>query len=276
MPRPSTSARFSLVDAHVHFYPPYSLERFFDSAARNFSAARRELGVSGGEVAGHLLLAEGDEPAAFARWRHTAERDGAGQWGFRETEESASLVARRDDGETVVVVAGSQLRTADGLEVLALCSAREFEEGRGLRETVRAVRRAGAVPVVPWGFGKWWGRRGRLLRDLIEGAPPGSMMLGDNSGRPRLGPRPRLFRRAGEEGIAVLPGTDPLPFSGEERKVGSFGACLRTCPGLDRPAASLREHLAGLRSVPGRYGTGETVWRFLRHQVAMQLRKRIR
>lgn len=263
------------MDAHVHFYPPYSLRRFFDSAADNFASARRALGLPPAEVAGYLLLAEGDEPPTFETWRDRAAGELAGSWILRGTREAESLVARRKDGAAVVVVAGRQVRTEDGLEVLALCTGREFAEGRKLAATVRSVRRSGTIPVIPWGFGKWWGRRGELVAELLRSERPGSLILGDNAGRPALAPRPGLFRRAREKRIPILPGTDPLPFPGEEDGVGAFGAALRLDTDLERPAARLRERLAALRRTPARYGTGESLARFLRLQVRMQMRKRM-
>lgn len=263
------------LDGHVHCYPRYSLRRLFDSAARNFAEARGALGLPPGPVTGYLLLAEGDEPSVFTGLEERVGEGRAGGWSLRPTGEEESLVAGREDGARLVVVAGRQIRTSDGLEVLALCSRAEFEAERALEATIRTVGEAGAVPVVPWGFGKWWGRRGRRLRSLLERAEPGTLLLGDNSGRLRGAPRPALFRRAEERGVPVLPGSDPLPFRGEEEKVGSFGAFVRIHPGLERPAAVLREHLLGLRRSPRPYGEGETPGRFLRHQVALQLRKRL-
>ena len=33
---------------------------------------------------------------------------------------------------------------------------REFADGRPIPDVLAAVAEAGAIPVIPWGFGKWW------------------------------------------------------------------------------------------------------------------------
>ena len=97
--------------------------------------------------------------------------------------------------------------------------------------------------------------------------------MGDSAARPRLSPRPRLFREAARRGLAVLPGTDPLPFAAEAGRAGSYGAGLPGSFDLGRPLASLRALLArpsGLRTFGRRAGWGE----FALAQARMQARRR--
>ena len=46
-----------LIDAHEHFYDCFGLEKFFDSAYRNFEAEAERLGT-GNDFTGILLLVE--------------------------------------------------------------------------------------------------------------------------------------------------------------------------------------------------------------------------
>ena len=263
----------ALVDAHVHFYPCYDRDRFLDAAQCNFDRWRRRLGLDHG-TCGVLMLTESRGHRAFESWRSGAEADR--RWRFSRTDEPVSVVAHRHDGASLVVIAGYQLRTEEDLEVLALGTRQPLTEGRCLRETLDHVRKDGALPIVPWGFGKWWFRRGRLVRSVVRSASPGELFLGDNGGRPSWYPRPRLFDEARRRGLAVLPGSDPLPFPAEEGRVGSFGTLVRLTEPLspERPA---RDLLRALRADPSLrcYGEGETTWRFLRHQLRLQLRKRL-
>ena len=103
--------------------------------------------------------------------------------------------------------------------------------------------------------------------------PGGELYLGDNSNRLQLAGVPRLLREAGERGILVLPGTDPLPFPNHAGRAGSFGFILETALDPLRPAEDLLRQVRALREQPRTYGRGETLPRFLRHQASLQLRQ---
>lgn len=262
-----------LVDAHVHFHPCFEPASFLDSAEANFSAAAAGLGLSG-PVPGLLLFTESHGDEFFTYFAEQPEGRGPGGWSFRPTQEPVSLQAVRSGTTRLIVVAGRQVATADGLEVLALlCNAR-FADNRPIDETLESVRDSGALAAIPWGFGKWRGGRGSLLARVMAEASPASFFLGDNGGRPRLGRRPAPFRLAGRLGIRILPGSDPLPFPDHARRVGSYGCLLRGPLDAERPAAALKELLSVRATEPAPYGRSQSALPFLRNQVAMQRRKR--
>jgi hypothetical protein len=255
-----------LVDAHVHIHPCFSLESFFDGALENFRKAARGLDLPG-TAAGCLLLAE----MAGSHWLRDAGRT-VGAWTLASTREEDSLVARRSTGESLAVVAGRQIVVHERLEVLALGRNAEIPDGLVLDETLRRVRDSGALPVLPWGFGKWSGRRGALVAATLA-RPGGELYLGDNSNRLQLAGVPRFLREAGERGILVLPGTDPLPFPNHTGRAGSFGFVLEGALEPLRPAEDLLRRVRALREQPRTYGRGETLPRFLRDQASLQLRQ---
>jgi hypothetical protein len=214
--------------------------------------------------------ARDDAFAAFAARAGGAARDG---WSFRATAEAESLLACRDGGAVLGLVAGRQIVTAEGLEVQALGTMVTFPDGEGLDATLDRVRAAGAVAVLPWGFGKWSGRRGALVEARIREGGAGDLFLGDNGGRLAAGPRPRLLDLAESRGLVVLPGSDPLPIPGQERRVASFGFVLDGPVDADRPAESLKAGLRGLAASPRAYGRATGLAPFVRNQIFMQLRK---
>ena len=132
---------------------------------------------------------------------------------------------------------------------------------------------SGAVIVLPWGFGKWTGRRGKIIRRLLENGEAPVFHLGDNSGRLKYWPKPREFSIAAERGLQVLPGTDPLPFPTETARVGRFGFALPMPVSIKTPASDLVSRLSDpdIRPIP--YGRCEGLFRFLKNQVNMQLIK---
>jgi len=78
--------------------------------------------------------------------------------------------------------------------------------------------------MIPWGVGKWWGRRGRLVTNMIIAERGSSdIMLADNGGRPWCWARVPQFEMAKEQGMRIVAGTDPLPLKGEETRVGRYG-----------------------------------------------------
>ena len=165
--------------------------------------------------------------------------------------------------------------TVEGLEVLALgASRRDRLDGRPFREVIGMLTDQGGLPVVPWGFGKWTGRRGALLKEFISGPIRNPFFLGDNSGRPGLIPSPALFRMGAEKGISTLPGSDPLPFPSENSRPGGFGFSLTGSLDPERPSREIKELLLDPAVKVKPYGRLETTARFLRNQCKMQLKKR--
>ena len=262
-----------LVDAHVHLYGDYDLGAFLAGARANFHAAAEGLGLPR-ETPACLLLAE----VGGRRWFAEARR-GPGMargWRLEPTAEPESLVARPPgtDGE-LVVVAGRQIATADGVEVLALAADVEIPDGLPLAETIALAREAGAVTVLPWGFGKWWLARGRAVRAAL---PPGrdglgTLFVGDNGNRPAA-LAPRLFAEAERRGIPLLPGSDPLPLPGHAGRAGSHGLVLEGPFDERRPAASLRALLAAAPVRPRRWGRPASLRRFVADQLALRRRRR--
>jgi hypothetical protein len=261
-----------LIDAHVHCHGCFAQAAFLDDAAEGFAAAAHDLGIAGPAI-GWLLFAELQDDRYFDALR-TGRIEPAG-WLIAVTLEDTSLIARRQDGHTMVLVAGRQLTTQEGLEVLALGSSAPPAEGEDLATTVERVRAEGAVAVLPWGFGKWWGRRGQTMtRYLATVEPAGDVFLGDNAGRPALLPPPPQFAQGAGRGLFVLPGSDPLPLSAGAAGVARYGLVLEGAVDADRPAAGLLRLLAGLRQQPATFGRRDGIAACLVKQLAMQWQKR--
>jgi hypothetical protein len=266
-----------LIDAHVHFHGCFDWAHFIDSAHRNFSDAAAH---DGAEFIGVLLFTETSaddrfgELLEFVRNEEFAPNDEprpfAGDWRLYRTEESCSLIARAREKRPLVIVAGRQIVTAERLEVLALGTDSKFSDGKPIEQVLDTVASIGAVPVIPWGFGKWTGHRGRIVQDLLE--TQRAFLLGDNSGRPSLLPYPSQFIKAERRGIRILPGSDPLPFSFEAGRAGSYGFRLRAPIDLGKPAREIRRMLRDPSIAIESYGAQEQPVRFLRNQIAMQLR----
>jgi hypothetical protein len=261
-----------LVDAHAHLHREFDLQKFLAAAADN-AAQAADQGVAGHRPIGVLLFAESEGEGAFARLR-SADDSMLGVWTIHPTPERESLLIRASGRLRLIVVAGRQIVTSEGVEVLGLLTAQPIADGATMAETVAALRRQGAVVVLPWGFGKWTLRRGALVASFLR-THPREIFLGDNSGRLGLARAPRLFDEARRLGVPILPGSDPLPFRDQLTRIGSFGFVCDTTLSEEQPAEGLRSWLHGLGVQPIAYGELETLGRFCWNQGRMQWRKRV-
>lgn len=267
-----------LLDTHVHIYSCFDLGDFFDSAHANLAKAAKgysQTSPASQSFQGLLLLTEAAAENWFARLKAgNPSLPATFAWQVNQTQENESLVLEhRQSRNKLFLAAGRQIVTAEGLEVLALCTDQRFADGLSLAAAVQETQQAGGIPVIPWGAGKWLGARGRILKNFLVDYS-GEILLGDNGGRPAFWPFPSRFRNVGNRQLAVLPGSDPLPFPREATQVGRFGCILAGSVSEDRPVADLKGLLNQQKGQLAPFGSPENPWRFLRNQFAMQFLKR--
>lgn len=270
MRTPNRLPAFILVDAHVHLHPCFDGTLFLDAAAANFRHGAAQVGVPG-PYAGCLLLTEIGGERRFRSLRN-GER-GSVSWELEPTEEDCSLVARRVTGERLFLIAGRQIATADGIEVLALGSDAEIPDGLPLAATLDGVRATGALPVLPWGFGKWWLHRGSLVEEMFRRRGGAELFLGDNGGRLAISGPPRLFRESRSQGVPVLPGSDPLPLPEHCARAGSYGFVLSGPLDEAHPAACILRAVRRLKGQPRVFGRRAALPSFLHDQAALRRRR---
>ncbi len=254
-----------VVDTHVHMYPCFDAGALLGHALGNL---RRALAGEEGDCA--MVLAATPRMDGWGELAAAADRGrGVDGWHIARGGEEGVLWARGEGPDRLLVVSGVQVVSAEGLEVLLLGSIPPSLAGRPLADIARAAAAAGSMAAVPWGFGKWVGRRGRVLEDLVASADRPPMALADSSGRPP-GPLPRILRRARAEGLTVLSGSDPLPLPGQESRAGSAGVRLAGRLPEQAPGRGL---LAMLRegAVEGTFGSPRPVLRFLGEQIRLRV-----
>lgn len=252
------------VDAHVHIYKAFDPVRCLDAAARQMSAEW------GNARTGILVVLRGGDCLSIEDLPGRL-----GNWSIAKTAESGSRIATRSDGSRLVLIDGRQLVTAERVEVLAIGPIEGPSDGLPLTDMLSALRSENAVSVLPWGVGKWSGKRLAIVERLIHDQPEANdLFLADSGVRPAAMPRPPILSDAEAKGWRVLAGTDPLPLGGEEDKPGRFGFMLPVTLGTERPLAALRATLLALGQSPSTYGHLESLPRAVRRQLSMQWRKR--
>lgn len=263
-----------LIDAHVHIYDCFDIEKLLDSAWNSFHNHALQHTLQG-DFTGLLLLTETSEHNWFAELSakialQTARQMSLGKWKFVPTAEDFSLFASGPHGQKIFLIAGRQIVTAEKLEVLALITHRTFTDGLSLEATIHVIQAAGGIVVLPWAVGKWLGKRGKLIHQMIRDNHESPIFLGDNSGRPQFWRPPSQFKTIEQQGRPVLRGTDPLPLSSETTRPGNFGLALAAKINVKEPGKHLKALLLDPEAIWQPYGTLETFWRFLKNQLAIR------
>jgi hypothetical protein len=262
-----------LVDAHVHLHAGFDEVGFFDATLANFGRAAEALRVRA-PWAGILVLTEIAGTDRFGRLLQLSDSGLGGGWRVETTSEATSVRLRCAQQPTVInVVAGRQIQTAEGLEVLAFPHRGPLPDGQSIRDVIHRVSASGALSVIPWGFGKWWGRRGHTVDALLTQEPRLPFFLADTGHRPARMPRPPQLTKSERLGRPTLTGSDPLPLKGEESRAGSCCFRLSMSSSMDRPALRLTEAIAALNDSPPNFERRVGFGRFGTTQLAMQLRK---
>lgn len=198
-----------LVDTHVHIYSCYKLERFFAAAFKNL----------GGTSADRLILYL-TERSDLNFYAELLTNKNVGEFSIKRSERGLTVIS--SSGRQLEIRPGRQIITQERIEVLALDTPEFTPDGGETEVVIRQLNDSGVFVILPWSFGKWSGGRGSVVERLIKDTTL-KFALGDPGHRARELPEPKLFALGREYGRVILRGSDPLPLSGDEVRVGSYG-----------------------------------------------------
>jgi hypothetical protein len=264
------------VDAHVHMYPRYNVLSAFQHGFLNMrNASGKFISGSQNDTAAYVwLLAERHDCDFF----HTIMRDMSINNDILKIEpagDQKTLVAMVRGQEPLYVVAGRQIVSRERLEVLSLASDVRIENGqKTAADIIKHTIDAGGVPVLNWAPGKWFFARGKIVENIIEHTSSAHYFLGDTPLRNTLWPMPRLMKKAQQQGVKILAGSDPLPFGGEEQHIGSYGFHLRGELDTDRPAESIRTLLVDRETHVSLFGRRNSPFTFILRQSRIMAAKK--
>lgn len=236
------------IDAHVHLHDVASARQALADAQSRMASAR------GAHATGVVMLAERSGFDVFEALRA----------GLVATEESEALWL--DDTRRLLVLAGRQIITVEKLEILGLATTARMPDGMPAEQVVQKLDAADALVILPWGVGKWIGKRGKLIDRLLSAARPGRLFLGDNGGRPHFWKVAQF-----SSGLPVLPGTDPLPLAGWSKAIGTFGSIVHGTLPAERPSMALKKLLRDPDTRIERYGKLAHPLNFVADQVRLRL-----
>ncbi len=171
----------------------------------------------------------------------SAKKNGNKEFRFLPTEEKETILVEKAGEPILFFLAGRQIVSKEGVEILSLASTlflKDYETSAD--NIIKSINDSNGIAALNWAPGKWFFRRGKVIRQLLENQSPENLLICDTSLRTLLWPKPRLMVSAQNQGFKVIAGSDPLPFYGEENYVGSYGFCMRGEFDLERPADSIR------------------------------------
>lgn len=276
-----------VADTHVHVYPDSRIGDTFRSGMENLlglatsyraqersttaAEGQKNTGTNSDGMASVAFMAESFGCHYFCSLRERDRLPSVPSYAILATDDDEAVTIHKEGFPPLILVAGRQITTREGLEVLALTVASQMADGKPIVEVISAVRAAGGIPVLSWAPGKWTFGRGRIVAELIEKGTPGEFLIGDTTLRPALMAEPSLMRRARHRGFKIVAGSDPLPIGGEETLVGSYGIACEAELDAQRPVSPLRRMLLD-PSVPvavlgDRSGLGRVLSRLVRHRV---------
>ncbi len=263
-----------LADGHVHVYRRFSERSCLEWALRNFNqaASRLKLGNAVDQV---LFLTESADHDWFAGKRQAARHGSnsrVGRFACVATDEANSLCFENDSSERLFVIAGRQIVSSERLEVLALGLVEPYADGQPLKSILADLRATECISVLPWGAGKWTGKRRRLVETVFQDPACADVFLGDSGNRPYFWRYPGFSDQSGHGAPRNLPGSDPLPLSNQERRIGSYGVMLRGPLNSRKPFNDLKKKITEAGAIET-FGRQEQLFQFLFSQTAMQLRK---
>lgn len=236
-----------IADTHVHLYPCYDLP----AALRNLNGNLRKIG---GDSVRTAFLAERFDCHYFRDLKQGLIKISGEDLKILPADEDNAVVLIEKDEPVLYLFAGRQIVTVERVEILALTVDTDIPDNLPAEETVTAVLDAGGLPVLSWAPGKWFFKRAGTVRGLIDKFSPDSLLIGDTTLRPTIWPEPCLMRLAERQGFGVVAGSDPLPFQGEEKRLGTYGSILDGRFDPDKPVTSVRKMLITPGTISARAG----------------------
>ena len=230
--------RFAM-DGHCHLHDVFATGEFLGSLLTNLSQ------ISPADAHGAILVG--------MNGRHPFDqlRAAGSDWTFEDIEPDRSLVATWGDNR-LYFIAAHQTVSNERIEVINVGPHPPATPGEAKSLVQSAVDR-GELAILPWGFGKWTGQRGRVLRAFLDEFRGNSLVaLGDNRGRPGRFADPASL--ADEFNLQVLPGTDTLAMESELHHAGRYGfeVDIDTAAPYQTLLAAIKETKKSTTSVIGR------------------------
>lgn len=258
------------VDTHAHYYPCYDAEDFLYSVHRNLYANAKLCATNDSiDVVACLLETESNtcfSSLAEGRLGGTKKLS----WKVEKNRENpAVLHLTRGARHQLTIIGGRQLVTWEKLELILLGCLEPITNGQAMEDLILTYQNRYGL-ILPWGFGKWLGKRGKTVSNLLEQKEL-AFSLGDNAGRPAIWRGIPQFNLARSCGVPIVAGSDPLPLAAEQDVAGSSSICLPGFLSKDRPIEDIIAKIHDQKSWLGVEQRTSSLLRTASNQLAMQI-----
>ena len=252
------------IDCHVHFYHIFNLDIFLDSAWKNI----KKYGEKYSKYKPYnmvLFLAKTQFTVEFNALLD--ENTNSDRWHIIKSRESETLIASHNN-KCIFLIAGQQIVTKENLEILAIGTQENIKSGSKINATIDQIYEIGALPILPWGFGKWTGMRRKEIKKLVGND---HLFFGDISGHP-FPNRSLLNSLKIEKDIECsLNGTDPLPMPQDQTRAGKFGVFVNEKLDSCQPWKSIRRYIIANQNKMSYFGKYEPLQTILNRQISLRL-----
>ena len=245
------------IDTHVHIYPDCNISQLLNSALLNFKK------FSSGSPDNKFVLGLTERFDCNFFKTHQENSKWHGKWELQYDPKSELITAANAEAK-IYLLSGRQNISSEKLEVLTLGSDAFRAERLPAVEIIKGSQETGLITILPWSFGKWTGKRGKLVRKLIEDSTL-DFSLGDPAHR--FGLQPGLFSVGTNYKRTLMCGTDPLPLAGEEGRVAAYGSIFE----IEASELSSKSIVKALMSEPQTFGSRIN----LASAISLQLRMRM-
>lgn len=218
----SAIKNYLFVDTHVHIYPNYKLDIFFNKALANFEAISNKLNIDDSSIHKLLCLTERFDSNYFESFRNDTKILSKIGLKLDIQSDDRCIKLTNQNGQSLFLLKGYQIVTLEGLEILSLITHSRLCDRLPIRQVISEIKEINGVAVLPWSPGKWYGKRGQIVRALLEEINPSDLHIGDISIRPKSIPDNSILNIAKDKKFKILVGSDPLPTDGEERQVARY------------------------------------------------------
>ncbi len=262
--------KLTLVDTHTHFYPFCSFEEFFDYAYLNMQNAARD-NYNAQPFSAILCLLETETSHNYQDLLDIAtSTKKIGDWQLESLDQNTLFRVSQNNGKELYLLPGQQIITSENLELLIIGNTDKITYRKPIHSYLEKYGDTHLL-IIPWGVGKWLGKRGRIVSQLIQNSDY-KFALGDNSGRASLWKYVPQFNQARKKNIKILAGSDPLPIHKQYKKVATYGSALMEQLQPLGLAAQLRTEILNPTTNIKNYGRRDSLFRSISSQLLLRLK----
>ena len=228
-----------LIDGHVHIYPNLNLPLLIKNTLKNAVIAQRT-SINRDDAIKVWMLTERSDCAKFNDLLQLPNIKG---YTVNKTKEDESLLIKDADTKEplLYIIAGRQIVTKENIEICCLGSRYSVEDKKlAIEELIGAIIQNNGIAAINWAPGKWFGKRGQIVKQTFGKFTPNQLLISDTTMRPTFWPTPKLMSTASKNGFKVIAGSDPLPFPKEEKVIAMYASIMKGEFDYERPAESVR------------------------------------